>query len=67
MGISGISPGSAPLQRTPVVQAKPASDGDSAAVEAAETSATKSAEQKNNGIGPKSVAPTTPGGVDKLV
>ena len=67
-----ISPvGGTPVGGFGVTSAKPASDGDTAAVEARETSATKKAEQLNGGVQPKatSTLPTTAqtGGVNKVI
>lgn len=67
MSISGVGSNAAPLpllQRTPAAQAKPGSDGNSAAVEAAETAATKSAERQNGGLAPATATPPTAGRVN---
>jgi hypothetical protein len=64
MSISAITSATAPAPR--------ATDGDSPAKEAAETSATKLAESQNGGFLPNAVpagapaAAVTPGGVNKL-
>jgi hypothetical protein len=66
MSVSAIgsahAPTTAPIPAPP--QATRAPDGDSPAVEAAESAASKQAEKANGGIAPKAAAP---GGVNKLV
>jgi hypothetical protein len=44
-----------------------AADGDTPAQEAAESTATKRAEQQNGGFAPKASPSTRPGGLDKIV
>ncbi len=70
MSVSSIGSNSAPVSyqpRTPTTTtAKPDSDGDSAAVEASESAATKSAERANGGVAPKAAASTRPGGVNVI-
>ena len=70
MSVSGIgsTPAALPVRQSPsTAQAQPASDGDSAAVEAAETAATKAAERQHGGVAPASGTAARPGGVNKLV
>jgi len=73
MSIAAVS--SAQLSVVSNLTAGRASDGDSKAVEAAESPKTKQAEKNNGGFAPKSAAPaaaatpapTKPGGVNQLV
>ena len=63
--ISAVSPATTAIAKPPAPAPAKAADGDSAAVEAAETSKTVQAEKLNGGYEPKA-APATPGGVNKL-
>jgi DNA-binding NarL/FixJ family response regulator len=60
MSVTGVSSAtsSSAYQATTSASQKPASDGDSPAVEAAESKKTKAAEQANGGTAPKAAPPT---------
>ena len=69
MSISPVSSSAASVSAIPQSAAK-APDGDSAAVEAAESAKTQQAEKNNGGVEPKAVAATssaTNGGLNKIV
>ena len=64
MSISSVS---STVSAVPAASLARAPDGDSAAVEKAESAATKATEKAGGGIAAQAPQPTTVGGVNKLV